>query len=184
MQKFSWHTIKFQDQRTSRAPSWRLIITDINYLVGMEWSWRTVLSWWQCGDSICSQMKETWWLGKWSQMPLACCHRIVLETRAQWCVKNDRLCSSCPVALRRRWSSPLVFLDSGRVLRSSTCYLTIVVWRMGELDAHRGPVCAPGWPLLLCFRVKGRNCVDSMWRLALGDVSSAVSTLACHSKKI
>lgn len=95
-------------------------------------------------------MKEAWQLGKWPQMSLAGCHQLILETWAEWCMKNAHLCSWAPVgalqvAVITSGISHVPSLKVFSLCMLSECRLkSLVSCGMDGLEARHGPICAQG----------------------------------------
>lgn len=96
-------------------------------------------------------MKGAWQLGKWPQMSLAWCHRLILQTWAEWCVKNIHLCSwprKRPSVGNGRhcWDSSVPGPEGFSLCMLFECLLlkSLVSCRLDELDARDRPICAQG----------------------------------------
>lgn len=151
MEKFSWHPVRFKDQRASHAPSWSLVITDVNDLwerSGPGLGWAVPCS---PSDSLVTPCVHRWrehsdlasgplcpWLAAIgaSSRPSDVCKMPTFALGVRW-VPHRRwlswLGSWIQIALR----APLYLSFEHRGLQA------LVSFRVDEWDTSDGPICAP-----------------------------------------
>lgn len=115
----------------------------------------TTLSQGRFRDSICPQRKAARRLGRWPPVPLACCHRLLLEAGA------GDVCKMHTFALGVRWVPRWrrLLWPGSRIQitpRSPTCHLSVAVCRPSCPSGRMDEV-----PVMAHLRIKRRN---HMWR--------------------